>query len=60
VLLEMKVHVRVARTRLGRDRELVQALRRGERVIEVFVDAFEIGDDRAAERGDAVEMKRYE
>src|SRR2546428_9000974 len=54
-MLEMKVHIRIAGARLLRDLERVEALRFGERMREVLVDAFEVGDDGAAERGDAVE-----
>src|SRR6185436_13058217 len=53
--LQMKVHVRIAGARFRRHREGAKALRGGERVLEVFVDLFEVGDDRAAERGDSVE-----
>src|ERR1044071_5424763 len=51
----MKVHVRVACARLARNRERMQRLRGGDRVREVVVDALEVGDDRAAERGDPIE-----
>ena len=54
-MLEMKVHIRVAGARLLRDPESVEALRFGERMREVLVDPFEVGDDGAAERRDAVE-----
>src|SRR5947207_12164255 len=53
--LQMKVHVRVAGAALGRNLESMQSLRGLERMIEVVVDLLEVGDDRAAERGDAVE-----
>jgi len=33
----------------------MQPLRLGQRMLEVVVDALEVGHDRAAERGDAVE-----
>jgi len=36
----------------------VQSLGSDERMIEIFVDALEVGDDRAAERGEAVEDEK--
>ena len=53
--LQVEVHVRVAGARVRRYVEMMQSLRGRERVIEVRIDLLEIRDDRAAERGDAVE-----
>lgn len=57
-LLQMKVHVRVAGPSLGRQYETMNPLRSGQRVIEVFVDAFEVGDDRASERRSSIKNEQ--
>src|SRR5688572_7940762 len=54
----MEVHVGVAGARFRWNRERVPLLRGDQRVIEELVDAFEVGDDGAAERGDAVENEK--
>src|SRR6266849_6922569 len=59
-LLEMKIHVGVAGARLGRYRESMECLRRGQRMIEVVVNPFEIRDDRASEGRETVEDEKIE
>src|SRR6266513_3284711 len=54
----MEVHVRVAGPRLPRNLERMQALRCGKRVIEILIDALEVGDNRAAERRQPIENEK--
>src|SRR5690348_3886678 len=58
VAFQMKVHVRVAGARLRRSGKRMQTLRSGEGMIEVVVDAFEIGHNRATESRQSVENEQ--